>query len=388
MFWHNNKKRIYLSIASKICVIALIFSLFVSSSVALAQTDPQLEGYLSGAEPGEFDASLEVKNIAVDLLGCSAGQLLSNLIQAGFNSLFGSLTGQLKNQAMRLVPIDTQYTELEKDTKLQTSAGTMQAVFGIPFGSSWDAMAWCIVNSIITDVANKTIEWANSGFSGKPAFLENPDRFFQGLADREAAGFLTELAYGATGVNLCEPFRVEIALALSQSYGDSYSNINRGGAVGTGGALGAYGKRAACSIDDIYQNLQNFSSNNVSVGARNTGYWTAFNATTKRQNNAWGSYMFASDYLNARVQAQQNTARFELGLNRGWLNFKKCEDPEDPNSCNTYTPGTLIQSSLEKSLGIPKDRLVSVQKFDQVITAIVNNLIKVALDKVLESTQE
>jgi len=268
-------------------------------------------------------------------------------------------------------------------------------VYGVPFGSSWDAMAWCIVNSIITDIANKTIAWANRGFQGKPAFLQNPDRFFQGLADREAATFLQNLAYDTTGLNICQPFRIELAIGVSQAYGDTYNNINGGGAIGGMGSYNSYSRRASCSMNQMLTNLQNFGSNNVRFVTTNglpvkgyTGYWTAFRASSQPRNNVWGSYMAANDYLYAQIKSRQNTARFELGLNKGWLNFKKCEDEKDPNSCNTYTPGSLIQSSLEKSLGLGKDRLVAVQKFDQVITAVVNSLIRVALNKVLESVQK
>jgi hypothetical protein len=271
----------------------------------------------------------------------------------------------------------------------------MQSIFGVPFGSSWDAMAWCIVNSIITDIANKTIAWANSGFNGKPAFLQNPERFFQGLADREAATFLQNLAYDTTGLNICQPFRIQLAIGLSEAYGGTYNNINRGGAVGGNGMISAYGRRASCTMNQMVQNIQNFGANNIQVGTTRSsnlnnynGYWSAYQASTHPRNNIWGSYMMANDYMYARIKSQQNTAKFELGLNQGWLNFKKCDDPNNQDSCDIYTPGTLVQSSLEKSLGIPKDRLVAVQKFDQVITAIVNNLIKVALDKALESTQK
>lgn len=351
--------------------------------------DPQAEAYLTGAK--EESVSTEgVKNIAVDLLGCSAGQLLAQIITMGFNTLVSSLVGNAQNAVLRIVPV-AESGEQGKDIKSQTSASTIQQHFGIPFGSSFDAMAWCIVNSIITYVADATIAWANNGFNGKPAFLENPDRFFETLAEKEANTFIHDLAYNTTGINLCEPFRVEISLGLSNAYGNSMYG-SPGGMGGQGSGYGPYAQRASCSIDQMASNISNFGANNVRVSAggvsgnRLNNYWTSWNAVRQDRNNVYGSYMLATDYLNARISRQQNTAKFELGLNKGWLNFKKCEDPNDPKSCNTYTPGTLIQSSLEKTLSLPKDRLVAVQKFDQVITAVVNSLIKVALQKVLTNT--
>jgi hypothetical protein len=179
---------------------------------------------------------------------------------------------------------------------------------------------------------------------------------------------------------------VEIALGLAESYG--YADD--------------FARRASCSMDQV---AQNFANSGVSVGTTGGGfvlgqnqgnsrqqtqnYWTNWNNMSQfQENNVFGNYMLANDHLYAQIQKRQNTARFELGLNNGFLNFKKCEDPKDQKSCKTYTPGSLIQTSLEKSLNLPKDRLVLAQKFDQVVTAIVNNLIKVALDKILTNTLE
>ncbi len=400
----QNIKHLIKKIAVSALVLTLTFGVLVGSTFGAtssgglgvsnsAANDTQVQGYSNGPSSGG-DGKSSVKGVASDVLGCSAGQLLSSVIQSGFNSLLGSLGGQLSSQTQQLVPIDTQYTELEKAKIQENSAHTLQSVKGVPYGASWDAMAWCIVNSIISDIADKTIQWANSGFNGKPAFLQNPERFFDGLADKEAAQFINGLAYGAAGINLCQPFKLQVALGVSQAYGGSYL----GGAGGYGGAGGsqdayaAYGKQASCSMSQIQSNLQNIGKNSISVnggGGRSlNGYWSSWNQLRRDENNAWGSYMNAGDFLSAQITRQQNTAQLELNMNKGWLNFKKCSDPKDTRSCNTYTPGSLVESSLEKSLGIPKDRLVSVQKFDQVITAVVNSLIKVALDKVLEGGKD
>jgi len=121
-------------------------------------------------------------------------------------------------------------------------------------------------------------------------------------------------------------------------------------------------------------------------GNFNEGGWEGwFSMTQNASNNRIGATILATDELYARISAKNNTAKLELGLNNGFLNYKKCTDPKDPKSCKTVTPGTVIQSSLEKSLNLPKDRLVLAQKFDQVIEAVVNNLIKVALNEVLNS---
>ncbi len=94
--------------------------------------------------------------------------------------------------------------------------------------------------------------------------------------------------------------------------------------------------------------------------------------------------LIANDEMYARISAQNNTLKFDLGLNNGFLNYQKCDIPNDPRSCHTVTPGKVIQTELEKTMGLEKDRLNLATKFDQVVTALVNNLIKVGLNEVLK----
>ncbi len=356
----------------------LILSIFIISAFPLyvnAETvnttttggTSQAATYLGTTKTTSVSTENGLTTISTELLGCSAGALLAQIISTGLTSLVGGTVGKAVYSVVPTVPVNSNYsyneTTLRQNSESQTSAHTIQQVAGIPFGSSLDSMGWCIVNSIITYIADSTIAWANSGFNGSPVFLENPEQFFTDLADLEAGKFIQELAYNTTGLNVCQPFRVNLGIGLSSNYS---SNRFRG----------------SCTLDTISKNFESFADgNNFNVGS----FWSTWNTASKSQNNAWGSYLLANDYLYARTKAQNNTATFELGLNKGWMNFKKCEDEADPSSCKTYTPGSLIQSNLEKTLGVPKDRLVSVQKFDQVITAVVNNLIKVALNEVLTS---
>ncbi len=318
-----------------------------------------------------------------DALGCSAGALLGNMIASGIKSLFTSnVTGALQSQ--QTVPINTEKDANTKSIKNASNANAdvnaYQQINGITIGASWNGVAYCIVNGLITYIADSTIAWANSGFQGNPAFLENPEAFFTTLADRQASEFISSLAYNTTGINVCEPFRVELAIALAESYG-----TQQGGNT----------SRFSCSMDQVSQNFMDFANGGGGYGYGEggpniDGYWSNWNQLRQDQNNPWGAYIEAGEYLRAQISVKENTAKFELGLNAGYLNFKKCEDPADAkkgsgDSCRTYTPGSLIQSSLEDTLKIPKERLVAAQKIDQVITALANALIKKALNTVLES---
>lgn len=319
-----------------------------------------------------------------DALGCSASSLLGQAVSLGLKSLVGNtVASQVSSAASQAVPIESNskfdnLAAIFKATDANTAVNAIQQLFGLPIGASFNGIAYCIVNGLITYIADSTIAWANSGFQGNPAFLENPENFFKTLGDRQASQFISDLGYNATGLNVCEPFRVDLAVALSESYGAEQNGVNP--------------RRLSCSMDQISQNFMDFANGGGyggSGGGPNIeGYWSNWNQMRQNENNPWGAYIEAGEYLRAQVAVKENTAKFELGLNSGYLSFKKCEDKVaakkgDTSSCKTYTPGSLIESSLQDTLKIPKERLVAAEKIDQVITALANALIKKALNTVL-----
>ena len=341
-------------------------------TTAQASQDPQVQGFNSTTKSATSSNSAGT-NAATELLGCTAGGLLARVIAGGISVLLQGLVGDAVG-TLANVPVDQGKSNLGKGEALEQAAHTGIHVFGVPTGVSWDGIAFCIVNTIISYISDATIQWANNGFNGNPAFVQNPDRFFKGIADREAGNFIQELAYDTTGLNVCQPFRARIAIGLANSYGDTYK------------------RQAGCSIDQVKQNVQNFQNTPISIGTTggNNGldnYWPRMMASRQDNNNIIGSYILANQAMYARVNKANNTATFELGLNRGWLSTKKCTDDKNPDTCSIVTPGSILQSSLEKTLNIPKDRLVLATRFDQVVTSIVNNLIKVALNKVLENRE-
>lgn len=357
--------------------------------------DPQARAYLQGQQGYNQNTTRQaVTDVVGSGLSCSAaqilGQLLTTAISSAITSVITSAVGTVAENANLIVP--TVPTNLKYDEAGQHIVGDVRArsgsftLFGIMINVSWDSIAWCIVNAMIEYIADATIAWANSGFNGNPAFLQNPERFFRDLADYEAGTIIRDIAYGASGgaVNICEPFRVRIAVGLAESYPGYGRN-----------ALNARYRGMSCSLSQIQQN--NFfqgvyvttGPTGSATGARRGISWSDWLAVTQNDaNNPYGAYILANEALYSAVSARQNELTFEIGLNNGWLNFKKCKDGEtDPSKCDTVTPGRLIESQLNQTLGLSKQRLVMADKFDQMITAIVNNLIKIALNKLLENNQ-
>ncbi len=314
-------------------------------------------------------------------LQCSAAGVLGNILATSIRSAITNLIGgAIKNVALGVlglgpVPVDVKgqvADHIVGDVQARTGSFAWKSIFK---GVSWDSIAWCIVNSMIEQIANSTIAWANSGFNGSPAFIQNPERFFSDLADQTAGSIIKDIAYGGTGINVCRPFKVNIAIGLAQNYQGQQTPL----------------KGLSCRLSDITSQkffggvTTSVGGSRVSTAGRPAGItWDDWvQVTQKDQNNPYGTQIMANQILYAGISTRQNTVQFEVGMNNGWLNFKKCKDQKNPKTCDIVTPGRLIESQLNSTLDQSKQRLVMAQKFDQMITAIVNNLIKVALNKVL-----
>lgn len=258
---------------------------------------------------------------------------------------------------------------------------------------SWDAVAYCIANAMINYIADSTIAWVNGGFEGNPAFINNPEQFFKDLANVEASSFLQGLAYGAVGLNICEPFRAQLVLTIARSHlADQYGGGGTGGysrgGFGEGSSTprpgGGYG---GCTLDDIEGNFKGFLHGDFARGGWNS--W--FKVTQVEANNPYTTYFNLQAQLNGAINKKATIVHKELDWGKGFLSFKKCEpgtEEKDKINCKITTPGTVIETQLAKTLGLAKDRLVLAERFDQVIAVIVDKLINTALDKVFEVLTE
>lgn len=318
--------------------------------------------------------------IAGELGGCGAGQLLSNMIVSSIGNAIGNKTQEVAGSLI-LVPTSEQGL-VGDNIKAQAGAtvGTI-GMGGVLMKPSWDSIAYCIANAMIAYIADSTIEWINIGFDGNPAFLNNPDMFFKQLADEEAASFIHNLAYGVTGgTKVCDVFKAAMVQSALSQYGQQTG-------YGYGYDMGGYNRGLSngflgCSFDQNPNQLNSFMQGNFTQG----GGWNSwYNVSQTQQNNPYETYFNTSDRLNNQIVTTQANQTRDLGWNNGFLNYKKCDDKT--KQCTTVTPGNVIQSQLESTLNLPKQRLAFANKFDQVLTTLVNKLISDALGTVLQQGQ-
>lgn len=349
--------------------------------------------YDKKAQDNEVQKQLAVESAITDVVGCSAGQILANIISSAVSSALTSALGVATDVVAGIVNVpvaESGQALLNSKTQSSAQVGTTVGAFGMGVLTlpSWDSIAYCVVNAMIEYVANSTIAWIQGGFEGNPSFVNNPEQFFKDLANVEASAFLQELAYGTLGLNICEPFRAQIVLTIARNHvGNQQGYGGQGGysqgGFGGGGNIG-YG---GCTLDDIKGNLEGFLGGNFESG----GWDSWFQISQIDSNNPYSTYFNLQAQLDGAVNKKKTLAQQELNWGQGFLSFRKCDEKtpkEKQSDCPITSPGIVIQSQLEKTLGLAKDRLVLAEKFDQVITAVVNELINTALDKVLEVAVE
>ncbi len=223
-----------------------------------------------------------------------------------------------------------------------------------------NCVARSIARTAIQQITNSVVNWINSGFNGKPSFVTNYEQFFTNVADKAAGEFIK----GSALSFLCSPFRDQIRISLAQSY--ARRNNDAG----------------ACSLSGIIKNQQSFMNGNFSSG----GWGGLIAFTTHPVNNAFGADAYANDLLRVTVTNAKNKEATRITPS-GFLSTveeydcyvvpkSQGEGPSQEKKCKTRikTPGSVIESSLSKTLGTSLDSLNLAKNFDEIISALITQL--------------
>ncbi len=276
------------------------------------------------------------------------------------------------------------------------ATSAVKGAFGVPVGNNDDGstadaagstisqeLKECILDplmlmmakALIRQLTTSIVDWINSGFEGSPSFVQDPAGFFTDIADETIGEFINSSDLGF----LCEPFRLDIRIALAQSYRP-------------------YRQRAACTLSQIVNNVEGFVEGNNSGGWDN---WLAI--STEPQNNIYGAYQEARNEVELRVLGRHNINLAKLEWGNGFLSWEQCTESEDsfaeridaqnfaPDSeeasiinaranqsrdCKIMTPGKVIEGQLQNTLSGPLRELELADEFDEIVGALVNQLTK------------
>src|SRR3989338_6986994 len=80
-----------------------------------------------------------------------------------------------------------------------------------------DAIAIPIAQKTVDEIVKSTVDWANTGFEGGPAYITDPEQFFANTADNITGEFIEGKDLGF----LCSPFSNAVRGTLAIEYGAS-----------------------------------------------------------------------------------------------------------------------------------------------------------------------
>jgi len=230
-----------------------------------------------------------------------------------------------------------------------------------------DSIGWALAKQVVSVMIRSLINWVNSGFQGSPAFLQDLKQHLLGIADRAAGEFIKSL--GGIGEFICSPFRLDVQVALSQSYARARTNMPSGPTEGM------------CTLSGIESNIEKFLSGTV----ESMDQW--LKVTSNPQNTPYGAILEAQNKLNITLRNAAGQEIKMLEFNQGFLSRKVCEGVNgtpsaEGQNCKITTPGQVIAAQLNKALGAGQDALIEADEINELIGALMNQLLTKALQGV------
>jgi hypothetical protein len=243
--------------------------------------------------------------------------------------------------------------------------------FGITIpGFTLDSIMIMIARRLIEELADSTIEWINTGFEGSPTFAVDPGQYFQDVGDRVAGQFITDLGLGG----LCSPFRLNIQNSLTTSYKENRN------------------QEISCTISDVVNNVEGFLDGDFVSGGWEGLRHLALNPTS----NPYGALLQAEQELNIELENALLQEELQLNWGAGFLSTRECIKygelpPELLGNANseapcleygpTKTPGTLIEGQVQKVFGSEVDQLNLADEFDEILSALVDQLVNTVFNE-------
>jgi len=218
---------------------------------------------------------------------------------------------------------------------------------------AFDRIAFMMVNIALKEMIRSTTKWVNSGFKGSPAFVTDLEGFLLNTADKVAGNFI----WGSELQFLCSPFALNVKLALDIQY-----NATRD-------------YQAQCTLTGSLANIERFLGGDFLAG----GWDSWYEVTQSPQNNPFGAALVAQDRMSVGINAAQREKRDLLGFGNGFLSMERCYSTGDDERCTIETPGVVIQDQLNRSLGLPGERLAVADEINELLGALFVQLAGQAL---------
>lgn len=241
--------------------------------------------------------------------------------------------------------------------KVQTSDASVNT------SQSTETISQCLARTLgrlaVQAITDSIVNWINSGFQGKPSFVQDFNAFFANVADQAAGEYLQSSNFAF----LCSPFQLQVKMAVAQSY------ARRNNAP-------------SCTLSDAVGNVKGFLGGDFAQG----GWGGLVSLTTEPNNNPFGAFMTLRGGLTDAVGNAQANANLEVNVGNGFLSYKKCDTIVDAEGqpingssaaahCKIVTPGSTIESSLSAAINQNLDTLQIGESINEILAALQNALV-------------
>ena len=237
------------------------------------------------------------------------------------------------------------------------SAGVDMFTFGKD--SFLDGLAWSFAKRTISGMVTSLIDWVNSDFQGRPAFVTDLGGFLLNIADQEVGQAISDL--GGIGSFICAPFRLDVQIAIDTQYQEY-----RGGP--------AVQSAPTCTLTGVIDNIEGFIAGTDPAGG--LADWLTITATPQTYT-PYGAILSAQANVRARLINAQGEELKILDFGAGFLSQSVCEvvaGGTGQQDCSIVTPGTVVANQLNKALGAGQDSLVAADEIDELINALFGQL--------------
>lgn len=218
---------------------------------------------------------------------------------------------------------------------------------------------------ILDVMVDQLVNWIQG--NGRPQFVTDYNAFLRNAANEAVGDVVQDIGLSA----ICSPFKFQLQLTVANPP--------------------PFSTRAACTLDQIVGNFENFY-NDFSQGG-----WLAYNEMLRPQNNIYGAFIMSQDESLSRQAAAVEAAAKEVETGGGYLSTKRClywstidetngqvltqagsSGMNPPDNQHTWkctqaeiiTPGQTVGSAVSKAIGADFDYIVNAEDVGQYIAAI------------------
>ncbi len=254
-----------------------------------------------------------------------------------------------------------------------------------------NGLAWTAAKITIQTMTKSIVTWINRGYQGSPAFVTDLNATYMAAMNATADSFIKQLA---SNVSIKSPFQNQIANALSSKFNKSTN--------------GGFFTANAFTLNQSSSDPAAFLKGDFSKGGFNA--W--FSAVSHPQNNPYGAAILAGNALGAQLANTVATKKTELDWSKGFLPWRgNCaaapaasasgsgnngnSTPSAPAATNSttakpttslstndncashpiQTPGAVVETQLENTLGSPIRQLELANSINEIIGAAVTQMV-------------